>query len=252
MLTSHADLLDGVVDKYTDSTASPIHPEYLASLIDAHADDDAIFTIDAGMCNVWAARYLTPNGKRAELASFKHGTMANAVPQAIGAQAADRTRQVVTFSGDGGLSMLLGELLTVKLHNLPIKMVVFNNSSLAMVKLEMLVAGLETFGTDYEGVNYAKIAEAIGIRSVRVNDPTQLEQAITESFASEGPVLLDVVTDPNALSIPPEITWDMMSGFTRAATTTVLGGSVGKMVDLAKANLRHIGAAVDVETNRLN
>jgi pyruvate dehydrogenase (quinone) len=192
---------------------------------------------------VWAARYLTPNGRRAELGSFRHGTMANALPQAIGAQLVDRDRQVVTFSGDGGLAMLLGELLTVKLHDLPIKMVVFNNSSLGMVKLEMLVAGMPEFGTDHEKVDYAAIAAAMGIRSIRIEDPKKVRRSLAEAFAHPGPVLVDVVTDPNALSIPPDITWDMLTGFTKAATRTVFGGGVGRMVDLARGNLRNIGAA---------
>lgn len=244
-LTRHAELLNSVVDAYADKAENrkPIHPEYAAALIDELADEDAVFTIDTGMCNVWAARYLTPNGRRAEIGSFRHGTMANALPHAIGAQLADRDRQVVTFAGDGGLSMLLGELLTVKLHDLPIKMVVFNNSSLGMVKLEMLVAGMPEHGTDHENVNFAAIAEAMGIRSIRIEDPKKLRKGLKEAFAHPGPVLVDVVTDPNALSIPPEITWDMLVGFSRAATRTVFGGGVGRMVDLARANLRNIGAA---------
>lgn len=251
-LKDHANLIEGVVENYTNKAGKvkPIHPEYVASLIDEHAAEDAIFTVDTGMCNVWAARYITPNGKREEVASFKHGTMANALPQAIGAQAANPDRQVITFSGDGGLGMLLGELLTVKLHNLPVKIVTFNNSSLGMVKLEMLVAGLEDFGTDHEHVNFAAIAEGVGIKAIRVEDPKKLDKAIKEAFAYDGPVLLDVVTDPDALSIPPNITWDMMMGFSRAAAKTVFGGGIGKMANLAKANLKHIGAAASIEKNR--
>lgn len=251
-LKDHANLIDGVVENYTKKAGKvkPIHPEYVASLIDEHAAEDAIFTVDTGMCNVWAARYITPNGRRDEVASFKHGTMANALPQAIGAQAANPDRQVITFSGDGGLGMLLGELLTVKLHNLPVKIVTFNNSSLGMVKLEMLVAGLEDFGTDHEHVNFAAIAEGVGIKAIRVEDPKKLDKAIKEAFAYDGPVLLDVVTDPDALSIPPNITWDMMMGFSRSAAKTVFGGGIGKMANLAKANLKHIGAAASIEKNR--
>lgn len=251
-LTEHAELIGAVVDKYTQKTVKqkPIHPEYLASVIDAYADDDAIFTVDTGMCNVWGARYITPNGRRAELGSFKHGTMANALPQAIGAQAANPHRQVVTFSGDGGLGMLLGELLTVKLHDLPVKMVAFNNSSLGMVKLEMYVAGLQEFETDHEHVNFAQIADAMGIKSIRVEDPKKLEKAVKEAMDYEGPVLLDVVTDPDALSIPPDITWDMLMGFSRAAAKTVFGGGIGKMAELATANLQHIGAAGSIQKSR--
>lgn len=249
-LRDHAKILEGVVDAYTKKVEKkkPIHPEYVAALIDELADDDAIFTVDTGMCNVWAARYLTPNGRREELGSFRHGTMANALPQAIGAQFVDRDRQVVTFSGDGGLSMLMGELLTVKQHDLPIKAVVFNNSSLGMVKLEMLVAGMPDFGTDHDEVNFAAIAEAVGIKAIRIEDPKKLRKGLQEAFAHPGPVLIDVVTDPNALSIPPEITWDMLVGFTRASTRAVFGGGVGNMINLARSNLRNIGAAATIET----
>ncbi len=253
MLTEHARLLNGVVDSYSKNVGKrrPIHPEYVAALIDELADEDALFTVDTGMCTVWAARYITPNGRREDIGSYKHGTMANAIPQAIGAQSTDRDRQVVTFSGDGGTAMLLSELLTVKLHRLPIKMVVFNNSSLGMVKLEMMVAGLQEFETDHEQVNFADIAAAVGIHSIRVEDPKKVEKALREAFAHDGPVLVDVVTDPDALSIPPNITWDMMMGFSRSAAKTVFGGGVGRMVDLARANLKHIGGAASIGRSRL-
>lgn len=242
MLKEHHKKLTDVIEAYTHKVEdhTPIHPEYAADLIDKLADDDAIFTVDTGMCNVWGARYITPNGKREQIGSFRHGTMANALPHAIGAQASHPGRQVISFNGDGGLGMLMGELLTVKLHNLPIKMFVFNNSSLGMVKLEMLVQGLPEFETDHDQVNYAKIAEGAGIKSFRVEDPHKLEKTIAKALAYDGPVLVDIVTDPNALSIPPNITWDMLLGFSKAATRTVFGGGVGQMVNMAKANLRNI------------
>ncbi|HIW96630.1 MAG TPA: pyruvate dehydrogenase [Candidatus Corynebacterium gallistercoris] len=252
-LKNHCRAMESVVDAYTKKVEKmrPIHPEYVADVIDGLADDDAIFTVDTGMCNVWGARYITPNGSREEIGSFRHGTMANALPHAIGAQAADRSRQVISFSGDGGLGMLMGELLTVKLHDLPVKTVVFNNSSLGMVKLEMLVEGLPEFQTDHEHVNFAAIAEACGIKSIRIEDPAKVEEGLREALAYDGPVLVDVVTDPNALSLPPNITWEMMMGFSKAATRTVFSGGVGRMVNLAKANLRNIGAAGTIETNKL-
>ncbi|RNE49852.1 pyruvate dehydrogenase [Corynebacterium alimapuense] len=244
-LRKHARVLEGAVDAYTKDVGNhrPIHPEYVASLVDELAADDAIFTVDTGMCNVWAARYLTPNGQRREIGSFRHGTMANALPHAIGAQFVDRSRQVISFNGDGGLGMLLGELLTVKLHQLPLKMVVFNNSSLGMVKLEMLVEGMPEFGTDHDQVNFAAIAEGMGIHSIRIEDPARLREDLAAALAYPGPVLIDVVTDPDALSIPPNITWEMLIGFSRAATRTVFGGGVGRMVKLARTNARNIGAA---------
>ena len=242
MLKKHYDKLNHVVEAYTSGVEkhTPIHPEYIADLIDQQADEDAIFTVDTGMCNVWGARYITPNGKREQIGSFRHGTMANALPMALGAQAANPGRQVITFSGDGGLSMLMGELLTVKLHNLPVKMFVFNNSSLGMVKLEMLVQGLPEHETDHEHVNYAKIAEGAGIKHFRIEDPKDAPRLIKESLAYDGPVLIDVVTDPNALSLPPTLTFEQLLGFSKAATRTVFGGGVGQMLTMAKSNLRNI------------
>ncbi|WKD58235.1 Pyruvate dehydrogenase [ubiquinone] [Corynebacterium capitovis DSM 44611] len=249
MLKRHAELLEDVVAKYTTpatESRTPIHPEFAASVLDELAADDAYFTVDTGMCNVWSSRYLTPNGKRDELASFLHGTMANALPQAIGVQAAFPDRQVISWSGDGGLGMLMGELLTVKLHNLPVKTVVFNNSSLGMVKLEMLAAGFPDYETDHAGVNFASIAEAVGITAFRVEDPDDLRDALRRALDHDGPALVDIVTDPDALSLPPHVTWDMMKGFTTAGVKSILDGGVGRMVELARANLRHIDAAASI------
>lgn len=242
MLKKHYDKLEHVVEAYTSNVEkhTPIHPEYIADLIDQEADDDAIFTVDTGMCNVWGARYITPNGKREQIGSFRHGTMANALPQAIGAQQANPGRQVITFSGDGGLSMLMGELLTVKLHQLPVKMFVFNNSSLGMVKLEMLVGGIPEHETDHESVDFSKIAEAAGIKTFRIEAPKQAPKQIKKALAYNGPALIDVVTDPNALSLPPTLTFDQLLGFSKAATRTVFGGGVGSMLSMAKSNLRNI------------
>ncbi|WP_311521095.1 pyruvate dehydrogenase [uncultured Corynebacterium sp.] len=242
MLKKHYDKLNHVVEAYTSGVEkhTPIHPEYIADLIDQQADEDAIFTVDTGMCNVWGARYITANGKREQIGSFRHGTMANALPMAIGAQAAHPERQVITFSGDGGLSMLMGELLTVKLHNLPVKMFVFNNSSLGMVKLEMLVQGLPEHETDHEHVNFAQIAEGAGIKHFRIEDPKDAPRLIKEALAYDGPALIDVVTDPNALSLPPTLTFEQLLGFSKAATRTVFGGGVGQMLSMAKSNLRNI------------
>lgn len=242
MLKLHHKKLEHVVEAYTHGVKDkkPIHPEYIADLIDKIAQDDAIFTVDTGMNNVWAARYITPNGRREMIGSFKHGTMANALPHAIGAQAANPDRQVIAFCGDGGIGMLLGELITVKLHELNTKLVVFNNSSLGMVKLEMLVEGMPEHQTDHGAVDYAGIAQAVGLTHVKIEDPQQAEQQLKQAFATPGPVLIDVVTDPNALSIPPEIDLEMLTGFAKAATRTVLDGGVGYMLEMAKSNLRNI------------
>ena len=247
MLRQHARTLEHVVDAYTRDIERhvPIHPEYAASILDELAAEDAIFTVDTGMCNVWAARYITPNGRRRVIGSFLHGTMANALPHAIGAQFAYPERQVISMSGDGGLGMLLGELLTVALHRLPVKIVTFNNSSLGMVKLEMLVSGLPDFGTDHANVSYAAIARAAGIHAVRIEDPKDVRAGLADALEHPGPALVDLVTDPNALSIPPHVSKAQVTGFALAATKIVLDGGVGKMLEMARANLRNIpGAAL--------
>ena len=242
MLKQHHKKLTQVIDAYTSNIEkmTPLHPEFVADVIDEEAAQDAVFTVDTGMCNVWGARYITPNGQREQIGSFRHGSMANALPHAIGAQFADRDRQVISFNGDGGLAMLLGELLTVKLHNLPVKTFVFNNSSLGMVKLEMLVEGMPEFETDHEQLNFADIAAGMGIKSIRVEKPKEVRKAVREALAYDGPVLVEFVTDPNALSIPPTLSIDQLLGFSKAAARTVFDGGVGHMVDMAASNLRNI------------
>jgi pyruvate dehydrogenase (quinone) len=241
MLREHVRKLEKV-GAYTDriDRHRPIHPEYVAAVLDELADDDTVFTVDTGMNNVWAARYLTPNGRRRVIGSFRHGSMANALPHAIGAQLAQPGRQVIALSGDGGLAMLMGDLLTLSSAQAPAKIVVFNNSTLGMVKLEMLVDGLPDHGTDHPPVDYAAIAAACGIHATRVEDPAGVRTALSKAFAHPGPALVDVVTDPNALSIPPRITGEMVRGFALGATRTVLQGGVGKMIELARANLRNV------------
>lgn len=242
MLKRQQHRMSKVVGAYTrDVTkAKPIHPEYAAVKLDEAAPDDAVFTVDTGMCNVWAARYITPNGKRRVIGSFLHGSMANALPHAIGVGAYRPDRPVIAMCGDGGLSMLMGDLITIKNYNLPVKVVVFNNSSLGMVKLEMLVAGLPGFATDSQAVDYAAVGKALGIRSVRVEDPTKLESVFTTEMERPGPCVIDVVTDPNALSMPPKITLGQMQGFATAMSKQVLGGGLGEVMSMARSNLRNI------------
>jgi pyruvate dehydrogenase (quinone) len=241
-LREHERALEHVVDAYTQDVEHhlPIHPEYAASVLDEVAAEDAVFTVDTGMCNVWAARYITPNGRRRVIGSFLHGTMANALPHAIGAQLAYPRRQVISMSGDGGLGMLLGELLTVALHQLPVKIITFNNSSLGMVKLEMLVDGIPDFETDHAPVDYAAIAAAAGIHALRVEQPEDVRSALQQALSHPGPALVDLVTDPNALSIPPHITGEQVRGFAVAASKIVLTGGVGRMLELARSNVRNI------------
>jgi len=242
MLKKHSEALDGVVRAYTRKVDKhvPIHPEYVAAVLDDVAAEDAVFTVDTGMCNVWAARYLTPNGKRRVIGSFSHGSMANALPQAIGAQLIDRRRQVVSMSGDGGFSMLMGDFLTLVQYDLPVKVVLFNNSSLGMVELEMMVEGLPAYGTTNHNPDFAALARAAGAFGVRVEKPKELSGALKDAFKHKGPALVDVVTDPHALSIPPKITGEQIGGFALSMGRTVLDGGVGKMVQLARANLRNV------------
>jgi pyruvate dehydrogenase (quinone) len=242
MLRRHAAALEHVVSAYTRDVDHhvPIHPEYAARILDEVAADDAVFTVDTGMNNVWAARYITPNGRRRVIGSFLHGSMANALPHAIGAQLAYPGRQVISMSGDGGLGMLLGELLTLAMHGLPVKIAVFNNSALGMIRLEMMVDGLPPYQTDNGNVDYAALARAAGIHALRIEQPVDVRDGLTEAFAHPGPALVDLVTDPNALSIPPHITTAQVKGFALAAGKLVLDGGVGRMVDLARANVRNI------------
>ncbi|MYW64245.1 pyruvate dehydrogenase [Streptomyces sp. SID8379] len=242
MLKKHADALEGVVKAYTRKVEKhvPIHPEYVASVLDELADENAVFTVDTGMCNVWAARYISPNGRRRVIGSFSHGSMANALPMAIGAQFTDRERQVISMSGDGGFSMLMGDFLTLVQYDLPVKVVLFNNSSLGMVELEMLVAGLPSYGTTNKNPDFAAVARAAGAYGVRVEKPKQLAGALKDAFKHKGPALVDIVTDPNALSIPPKISADMVTGFALSASKIVLDGGVGRMVQMARSNLRNM------------
>ena len=241
MLKKHERLMKNAVGAYTRKVEKkkPIHPEYAASVLDQVLADDAIITADTGMCNVWSARYINPNGRRRLIGSFLHGSMANAMPHAIGAQFAYPDRQVVAMCGDGGLSMLLGDLLTIKMYNLPITVTVFNNSTLGMVKLEMLVDKLPDFGVDVPGVNYAEIARGMGFHVIRVEDPKDLEKAYKEALQHKGPSLVDIVTDPMALSIPPKITSDQVFGFATAMSKIVLNGGAGEAVAMASSNLRN-------------
>ena len=238
----HSKIMHSPVGAYTRNAEhmKPIHPEYAAHILNEVASKDAIFTADTGMCNVWTARYIDPLVTRRLIGSFLHGSMANALPHAIGAQVAFPNRQVISVSGDGGLSMLLGELVTARMYDLPIKVVVFNNSTLGMVKLEMLVNGLPDYGTDVHDVNYAEVASAIGFHGERVTEPSRLRGALQEAFAYNGPALIEVMTDPNALSLPPEIRSGQVIGFATAMSKIVLNRGAGEAVAMATSNMRNI------------
>lgn len=227
--------LDELAD--VKSGRRPIHPQQIAKAISDHATEDAIFTCDVGLPTVWAARYLTMNGKRRLLGSFWHGSMANAMAQAIGAQAAFSGRQVISLSGDGGFSMLMGDFLTLAQLGLPVKVVVFNNSALGFIELEQKSTGFLNFGTDFKNPNFAVMAEAIGIRGIRLEDPSEVEQGIAEALAYDGPVLIDAVVSRTELAMPPSITIEMAKGFSLYMAKAIISGRADEVIDLAKTNL---------------
>ncbi|GAA3813993.1 ubiquinone-dependent pyruvate dehydrogenase [Cellulomonas soli] len=220
--------------------SQPLHPQYVAKLVDEVASDDAVFIPDVGSPVIWAARYLRMNGRRKLIGSFIHGSMANALPQAVGVASAYPGRQVVALSGDGGIEMLLGELLTLTQNKLPVKVVVFNNSSLNFVELEMKAAGFVTTATDLHNPNLAAIAEAAGLKAFRVERSEDLPGALAEAFAYDGPALLDVVTERQELTIPPSIKLDQAKGFALYALRTLLSGRGDELLDLTRANLRQV------------
>lgn len=225
-------------------TADNIQPEFVADTINRLCADDAIFTVDTGMSCVWGARFINATGKRKMLGSFNHGSMANAMPMAIGAALAQPEKQVVALCGDGGLSMLLGDLATIKQYNLPIKIVVFNNRSLGMVKLEMEVDGLPDNETDMINPDFAMVAQAMGFRGVTVRKPEEVEQALSDALTEEGPVLINILTNPNALAMPPKIEWKQIKGMTLSMTKLMLGGKMNEVFDTIKSNYKHLGEII--------
>jgi pyruvate dehydrogenase (quinone) len=224
----------------THSEQGPIHPQITAVALDRAAADDAVFLPDVGTPTLWAARYLRLNGRRGLVGSFNHGSMANALPQAIGVQASHPGRQVVTLSGDGGLSMLIGELITLRQRRLPVKVVVLNNGALAFVELEMKADGIPTYGTDLDNPSFAEIARAVGLYGVRVEHPGELDDALRSAFAHDGPAVVEVMTVRQELAIPPKITAEEAKGFTLWATRSVLSGRGDEVLEVAKTNLREL------------
>jgi pyruvate dehydrogenase (quinone) len=214
-----------------------LHPQQIAKAISDQAAADAIFTCDVGLPTVWAARYLAMNGRRRLLGSFWHGSMANAMAQAIGAQAAFPGRQVVSLSGDGGFTMLMGDFITLTQYKLPVKIVVFNNGTLGFVELEQKSTGFLDFGVDLQTPNFAAMAEAVGVRGIRIEDAGQVEDGIAAALAHDGPVLVDAVVNRTELAMPPSITLEMAKGFTLYMVKAVIGGRADEVVDLAKTNV---------------
>jgi pyruvate dehydrogenase (quinone) len=220
-----------------DRNRTPLHPQFLARTIDQQANDDAIFTFDVGSVTTWAARYLTMNGSRRIYGSYNHGSMATALSNAVGAQASSPGRQTVVLAGDGGLTMMLGELFTLVQNQLPVKIVVFNNSSLNLVELEMKAAGIVNFGTDLVNPDFSAMAAGIGLYSRKVDDPDDLSEALADVLAHDGPALLDVTTARQELSIPPAIGIEQAKGFALYAIRTVLSGRGEELLDLVTTNV---------------
>ena len=215
----------------------PIHSQYVARVLDKLAAQDAIFSCDVGTPTIWTARYLTMNGRRRIVGSFNHGSMANALLQAIGAQASHPGRQVLALSGDGGLAMMLGDLLTLRQHDLPVKVIVLKNDSLAFVELEMKAAGILDFGTDLHNPDFAKMAEAAGLLGLTAETSDQVEPMLQQALKHNGPALVEVLVSRQELSMPPTITLEEAKGFSLFMLRAVLNGRSDEIVDLAEVNL---------------
>jgi pyruvate dehydrogenase (quinone) len=221
-----------------------IHPEFVVSIINELAAKDTIFTVDTGMCCVWAARYIEGTGERKMLGSFNHGSMANAMPQAIGAALACPGKQVIALCGDGGLSMMMGDLMTIIQYKLPVKIIVFNNRTLGMVKLEMEVAGIPDQETDMLNPDFTKIAEAMGMQGITINNPDEVKPGLEKAFLQEGPVLVTIQTDPNALAMPPKMELDQMEGMALYMGKMMLGGRMDEVFKIISSNYKHLGEVI--------
>ena len=227
--------LDALAESSPNSNV--IHPQYVTRLVSELAADDAIFTCDVGTPIIWTARYLKVNGRRRIIGSFNHGSMANAMLQAIGAQATYPDRQVISMSGDGGFSMMMGDFITLTQMGLPVKVIVLNNGTLGFVEMEMKANGFLDTGCDLKNPNFALMAEAIGVRGIRVEKPQELKGAIEAALAHKGPVLLDVVSARQELAMPPKTTVDQAYHFGMFMMKAVLDGRAAQLIDLAKVNL---------------
>ena len=241
----HHAMVKGIQTYVThEGSGQGLRPEMVATALSDLAEDDAVFTVDTGMCNVWGARYLEMKPGRRILASFSHGSMANAMPQAIGAKVGSPDRQVVALCGDGGFTMLMGELLTAAGLDVPVKLMVFNNSTLGMVRAEMMVVGYQPWGTDVRNPDFGALANAAGIHGERVEQAADIRPAIERAFAHPGPALIDFVTDPRALAVPPHTTLEEIKGFALTTGKLVFSGDVAEAWKQAKSNIRDVGQAL--------
>lgn len=233
----YAEARRGLDELASGRKGGTLHPQQIARVASQLASEDAIFTCDVGLPTVWAARYLAMNGKRRLIGSFWHGSMANAMAQAIGAQAAAPGRQVISLSGDGGFTMLMGDLLSLSQLKLPVKVIVFNNGALGFIELEQKSSGFLDTGTELKNPNFAAMAEATGIKGVRIEDPAEVEAKLAEAFAHPGPVVIDAVVNRQELAMPPKVTTEMAKGFTLYMVQAVLNGRADEVVTLARTNL---------------
>jgi pyruvate dehydrogenase (quinone) len=237
-LSNYREARKGLDDLATGKPGQrPIHPQYVAKMLNEVAGPEAIFTVDVGTPVIWAARYLEMNGRRRLLSSFNHGSMANALPQAIGAQISHPARQVIALSGDGGFSMLMGDLLSLRQLNLPVKVIVFNNGSLGFVELEMKATGFLQHGTDLVNPDFAKIAEGAGVLGLHVDDPEGVRPALEQAIAHDGPVLVDIAVNRQELAMPPSLKLDQIVDFNLYLIRAILNGRGDEIIDLARTNL---------------
>lgn len=234
--------IEAIYDSYVEEKGSDknIHPEYVAYLVNKLADDDAIFTVDTGMSAVWAARYIKAGKNRYLTGSFNHGSMANAMPMAIGAGLSHPKRQTIAFCGDGGISMLLGDLMTISQYQIPVKIIIFNNRSLGMVKLEMRVQGYMDWQTDMVNPDFVKLAESMNIAAWEAKESKDVEEALINGFKHNGPAIINIFTDPNALAMPPSITFDQVKGFTESMAKLMVNGKFADIVDTTKSELKYL------------
>ncbi|MFT6868485.1 MAG: pyruvate dehydrogenase (quinone) [Cyclobacteriaceae bacterium] len=234
--------IEAVYDSYVEEKGAVknIHPEYVAYLVDKLADDDAIFTVDTGMSAVWAARYLKAGRNRYLTGSFNHGSMANAMPMAIGAGLSHPDRQVIAFCGDGGISMLLGDLMTISQYQIPVKIIIFNNRSLGMVKLEMRVEGYMDWQTDMVNPDFVKLAESMNIAAWEAKESKDVESALSNGFKHNGPAIINIFTDPNALAMPPSLNFEQVKGFAQSMAKLMVNGKFAEIVDTTKSELKYL------------
>ncbi|MFT7859292.1 MAG: thiamine pyrophosphate-dependent enzyme [Sulfurimonas sp.] len=229
-------------DSYVKERGSEknIHPEYVAHLVDKLADDDAIFTVDTGMSAVWAARYLKAGKNRYLTGSFNHGSMANAMPMAMGAGLANPDRQVIAFCGDGGISMLLGDLMTISQYKIPVKLIIFNNRALGMVKLEMRVQGYVDWQTDMVNPDFVKLAESMGIAAFEAKESEDVQPALLEGLKHKGPALINIFTDSNALAMPPSVNFDQVKGYAESISKLMLNGKFADAIETTKSDAKYL------------